>query len=164
MTDALGLAETTPGPLILVTQHVGFLAAARSPAPFTPLVAGILGAGLTTWVTFVPCFLWIFTFAPWIEWLQRSPRLKGGLAAVTASIVGVIANLTLWFAIHVLFTRVKPLKFGPIQAVVPLPDSFQVMPFVITVIAVVAIFRFRLNVMLVLAFASLLGLGLHGVS
>lgn len=163
MADALGLAETTPGPLILVTQHVGFLAAARSPEPFTSFVAGLLGAGLTTWVTFVPSFLWIFTFAPWIEWLQRSPKLKGGLAAVTASIVGVIANLTLWLAIHVLFARIEPVEAGPIQTVIPQPDSLQAIPFVIALIAVVAIFRFRLNVMLLLAFASLLGLGLQGV-
>lgn len=119
MADALGLAETTPGPLILVTQHVGFIAASRAPDPFTPVVAGLLGAGLTTWVTFVPCFLWIFTFAPWIEWLQQSPRLKGGLAAITASIVGVIANLTVWFAVHVLFARSTTLLAGPIQAVLP---------------------------------------------
>lgn len=88
IADGLGLAETTPGPLILVTQHVGFLAAFRSPEPFSPMVAGIIGAALTTWVTFAPCFLWIFTFAPWIERLQHATRLKGGLAALTAAIVG----------------------------------------------------------------------------
>ena len=162
MADALGLAETTPGPLILVTQHVGFLAASRAPDPFTPGVAALLGAGLTTWVTFVPCFLWIFTFAPWIEWLQQSPRLKGGLAAITASIVGVIANLTLWFAVHVLFARTAPLIAGPVRVELPRPESFQVVPFAIAALAVVAIFRFRLNVIVVLALASLLGLGLQG--
>ena len=100
MADGLGLAETTPGPLILVTQFVGYLAAFRAPEPFTPLVAGVLGAALTTWVTFAPCFLWIFAFAPWIERMERAVRLKGALAAVTASVVGVIASLALWFGGH----------------------------------------------------------------
>lgn len=103
MADGLGLAETTPGPLILVTQFVGYLAAFRAPEPFTPMVAGLLGAALTTWVTFAPCFLWIFAFAPWIERMERAVRLKGALAAVTASVVGVIASLALWFGGHVLF-------------------------------------------------------------
>ena len=103
MADGLGLAETTPGPLIMVTQFVGYLAAFRAPEPFSPMVAGLLGAGLTTWVTFAPCFGWIFVFAPWIDRMARAVKLKGGLAAVTAAVVGVIANLTVWFTWHVLF-------------------------------------------------------------
>lgn len=106
MADGLGLAETTPGPLIMVTQFVGFIAAWRDPAPFTPFVAGLLGAGLTTWVTFAPCFLWIFACAPWMAWLERAERLQGALAAITAAVVGVIANLALWFALHVVFREV----------------------------------------------------------
>lgn len=105
MADGLGLAETTPGPLIMVTQFVGYIAAYRDPAPFTPMIAALLGAGLTTWVTFAPCFLWIFAFAPWIERLRHAARLQGALAAITAAVVGVIANLGLWFAIHVLFRQ-----------------------------------------------------------
>lgn len=106
MADGLGLAETTPGPLIMVTQFVGFVAAWRHPGSLSPLVAGLLGAGLTTWVTFAPCFLWIFACAPWMERLERAQRLQGALAAITAAVVGVIANLALWFALHVLFRHV----------------------------------------------------------
>lgn len=107
MADGLGLAETTPGPLIMVTQFVGFVAAWRHPGSLSPLVAGLLGAGVTTWVTFAPCFLWIFACAPWMERLERAERLQGALAAITAAVVGVIANLALWFALHVLFRRVS---------------------------------------------------------
>ncbi|MAF28527.1 MAG: chromate transporter [Croceicoccus sp.] len=119
MADGLGLAETTPGPLILVTQFVGYLAAWRSPDPFTPLVAGLLGAGMTIWVTFAPCFLWIFALAPWIDRLGNAMRLKGGLAAVTATVVGVIANLTAWFALHVLFVEVTQTNLGPVRLYQP---------------------------------------------
>ena len=119
MADGLGLAETTPGPLIMVTQFVGYLAAWRSPDPFTPFVAGVLGAGLTTWVTFAPCFLWIFALAPWIDRLGNATRLKGGLAAVTATVVGVIANLTAWFALHVLFAEVAETSLGPVRLYQP---------------------------------------------
>ena len=107
MADGLGLAETTPGPLIMVTQFVGFIAAWRHPGGLSPLLAGLLGAGITTWVTFAPCFLWIFACAPWMERLERAERLQGALAAITAAVVGVIANLALWFALHVLFMRVS---------------------------------------------------------
>lgn len=107
MADGLGLAETTPGPLIMVTQFVGFIAAWRHPGSISPLLAGLLGAGLTTWVTFAPCFLWILACAPWMERLERAERLQGALAAITAAVVGVIANLALWFALHVLFRRVS---------------------------------------------------------
>jgi chromate transporter len=103
MADGLGLAETTPGPLIMVTQFVGFLAGWREAAPFTPFGGAIAAAALTTWVTFAPCFLWIFASAPWMDRLERSPALQGALAAITAAVVGVIANLALWFAGHVLF-------------------------------------------------------------
>ena len=115
MVDALGLAETTPGPLILVTQFVGFLAAFREAAPFTPLVAGLLGAALTTWVTFVPAMLWIFAGAPFIEDLRGNRQLAGALAAITAAVVGVILNLSVWFALHVLFGHVQEQHFGPLR-------------------------------------------------
>lgn len=163
MADGLGLAETTPGPLILVTQHVGFLAAWRAPEPFSPLVAGILGAGLTTWVTFAPCFLWIFAFAPWIERLRHAVRLKGGLAALTAAVVGVIANLTVWFALHVLFTRTAPAVFGPFTLALPDWTSFDWKVALIGLVSAVLIFKLRWNVMRVLAVAAASGLALSAV-
>ena len=115
MVDGLGLAETTPGPLILVTQFVGFIAAFREPAPFSPLAAGLLGAAMTTWVTFVPPILWIFAGAPFIEELRGNRRLAGALAAITAAVVGVILNLSVWFALHVLFGNVTERHFGPLR-------------------------------------------------
>lgn len=115
MVDGLGLAETTPGPLILVTQFVGFLAAFREAAPFSPLVAGILGAAMTTWVTFAPAMLLIFAGAPFIEQLRSNRRLSGALAAITAAVVGVILNLSVWFALHVLFGQVEEMRAGPLR-------------------------------------------------
>ncbi|MPZ57420.1 MAG: chromate efflux transporter [Rhizobiales bacterium] len=112
MVDGLGLAETTPGPLILVTQFVGFLAAYGNPAPFTPLAAGLIAAALTTWVTFVPSMMWIFVGAPYIERLRSERRLAGALAAITAAVVGVVLNLSVWFALHVLFGQVTEQRTG----------------------------------------------------
>ena len=105
MLDGLGLAETTPGPLIMVVQFVGFLGAFRHPGPFDPLLAGVLGAALTTWVTFVPCFLWIFLGAPYVERLRRNRALSAALSAITAAVVGVVLNLAIWFGLHVVFAR-----------------------------------------------------------
>lgn len=158
MADGLGLAETTPGPLIMVTQFVGYLAAFRAPEPFTPLVAGILGAGLTTWVTFAPCFLWIFALAPWLDYLKRARSLKGGLAAVTAAVVGVIANLALWFALHVLFARVSVTLMGPLRVQVPDLASFDWRTTVIAAMAGLLIFRLRWGVIPTLGVAGSAGL------
>ena len=152
MADGLGLAETTPGPLILVTQFVGYLAAFRAPEPFTPLVAGMLGAALTTWVTFAPCFLWIFAFAPWIERMERAVRLKGALAAVTAAIVGVIASLALWFGGHVLF---RSYADG-----LPVGTSLDWRAAVLSLIAAALLFRLNWGVLPVLGVAALGGLAL----
>jgi chromate transporter len=164
MADGLGLAETTPGPLIMVTQFVGYLAAFRAPEPFTPLVAGVLGAALTTWVTFAPCFLWIFAMAPWMDRLQRAPALKGGLAAVTAAVVGVIANLALWFALHVLFARVSVLVAGPLRLQWPEPASFDWRAALISVAALVLIFGARWGIIRTLAVTAAMGLALGSVA
>jgi chromate transporter len=157
MADGLGLAETTPGPLIMVTQFVGYLAAYRAPGSLTPIVAGILGAGLTTWVTFAPCFLWIFAMAPWMDRIQRAPALKGGLAGVTGAVVGVIANLALWFALHVLFARVSMLKAGPVRLQWPDLASFDWRAAVIAAIALVLVFRLKQGVVTTLGVTAAMG-------
>ncbi len=121
MIDGLGLAETTPGPLILVTQFVGYLAAYRQGG----VLLGLAGAVVTLWMTFAPCFLWIFAGAPWIARLTAAPRLTGALHAITAAVVGVIANLSLWFAAHVLFARIETLQSGPLHLIWPHPASLN---------------------------------------
>jgi chromate transporter len=158
MADGLGLAETTPGPLILVTQFVGFLAAYRAPEPFTPLVAGAIGAGVTTWVTFAPCFLWIFSFAPWIDRLRHATRLKGALAALTAAVVGVIANLTAWFTLHVLFTRVGEVSSGPLRLYSPDWTSIDWRAALLAGLAGLMIFVAKWSMVRVLAVAAAGGL------
>lgn len=156
MADGLGLAETTPGPLIMVTQFVGYLAAYRAPEPFSPFLAGLLGASLTTWVTFAPCFLWIFALAPWIDRLGSAVRLKGGLAAVTAAVVGVIANLTAWFGLHVLFAQVGEIQSGPIRLYSPEWLSFEWRAALLTALACLLTFGAKWSVVRVLG-ASALG-------
>ncbi|AKM10619.1 chromate transporter [Croceicoccus naphthovorans] len=158
MADGLGLAETTPGPLIMVTQFVGYLAAYRAPEPFTPFVAGLFGAGLTTWVTFAPCFLWIFALAPWIDRLGSAVRLKGGLAAVTAAVVGVIANLTAWFALHVLFATVGETQAGLLRLYTPDWLSFDWRATLLAALACVLVFGAKWSVVRVLGVAALGGL------
>ena len=110
MLDGLGMAETTPGPLIMVLQFVGFMAAFRDPGALPPMLAGTLGGLLATWVTFVPCFLWIFLGAPYIEALRGNQALTGALSAITAAVVGVILNLAVWFALHTVFREVRPVR------------------------------------------------------
>ncbi len=158
MADGLGLAETTPGPLIMVTQFTGFLAAWRDPGALSPLASGLLGAGLTTWVTFAPCFLWIFACAPWMERLERAKALQAALAAVTAAVVGVIANLALWFALHVFFSRAEGGPYG-----LPDPSSLDWRAAVIAILAAVLLFRLKRSVIEVLGIAALAGLGLSAL-
>ena len=157
MADGLGLAETTPGPLIMVTQFVGYLAAFRAPEPFTPLIAGLLGAALTTWVTFAPCFLWIFTFAPWIERMENSPRLKGGLAALTAAVVGVIANLTAWFFMHVLFSQVNEFSAGPLRISSPVWTTLDLRAALLAAISALLLFGLKWNIIRTLGVAAVAG-------
>ncbi|MGX7927436.1 chromate efflux transporter [Tsuneonella sp. HG094] len=151
MADGLGLAETTPGPLIMVTQFVGFLAGWRDAAPLTPLAGAVAAAALTTWVTFAPCFLWIFACAPWMDRLERSPALQGALAAITAAVVGVIANLALWFGWHVLFPAFDTSVPG---------WGFDWRAGVIALVALGLIFVFKRGILTTLAVCAALGLAL----
>jgi chromate transporter len=157
MLVGLGLAETTPGPLISVVQFVGFLAAARQPGALDPMVAGTLGGLIAMWSTFVPSFLWIFAGGPYVEALTGNRRLNSALSAVTAAVVGVILNLAVWLALHSLFGRMA--QVGPVQ--LPVPASANWAALAITLAAMIAIFRFRLGVGVVLAASCLAGVTLH---
>jgi chromate transporter len=161
MLDGLGLAETTPGPLIMVLQFVGFMGAFRDPGTLHPMVAGTLGGLLTTWVTFVPCFLWIFLGAPFVEALRGNRALGGALAAITAAVVGVILNLAIWFALHVLFAEVEEVRAFAMSIDVPAPPSLNVPSLVLTLGALVAIFRFGIGMIPVLAACAGLGVVYH---
>jgi chromate transporter len=160
MLDGLGMAETTPGPLIMVLQFVGFIAAFRSPGDLPPLLAGALGGLLATWVTFTPCFLWIFLGAPYIETIRQNKALSGALAAITAAVVGVILNLAIWFAIHTVFrTTVVVGEYG-LSFDAPVLSSVDLWSLALSVAAASAIFRFRVGILQTLAGSCLAGMGL----
>ena len=161
MLDGLGMAETTPGPLIMVLQFVGFLAAFRDPGALPPLVAGALGGLTATWVTFAPCFLWIFAGAPYIERLRDNRALSGALSAITAAVVGVILNLTIWFAIHALFHATRPVRGYGFDFDAPVLASVDGWAMALAIAAALAIFRFRLGMLTTLAGAAALGVALR---
>jgi chromate transporter len=163
MIDGLAMAETTPGPLILVTQFVGFAAAYRDPGSLSPGVAGVLGGLLTTWVTFVPCFLWILIGAPYMEGLRNNARLTAALAGVTAAVVGVVLNLALWFSIHVLFAELSLIQTVGVDLELPILTSLRLPSLLITLVAALMVFRFRASVLLTLVVAGSLGI-LMGVA
>ncbi len=142
MMDGLGLAETTPGPLILVTQFVGFLAGFRE----SGFGLALLAATVTLWVTFVPCFLWIFVGAPYVERLLHMPRLSGALAAITAAVVGVILNLSLWFSAHVMFTRIETVALGPFRLIQPDLQSLNLLAVGIALVAALLILVLRFGI------------------
>ncbi|MFN0113057.1 MAG: chromate efflux transporter [Paracoccaceae bacterium] len=154
LMDALGLAETTPGPLILVTEFVGYLAGHARGGP----VLAALAAGMVLWVTFVPCFLWIFAFAPYVEWTARKPRLTSALRGITAAVVGVIANLALWFGLHVLFARVG--NDGPLALPLPDPASFDLRAAAIALAAGFLLLRLHWPLLCVLGLSAVAGVGL----
>jgi chromate transporter len=156
--DGLGLAETTPGPLILVTQFVGFLAAHRAAAPFDPLVAATLGAAMATWAVFAPSFLWIFAGAPFIEDLRGNKRLAGALAAITAAVVGVILNLAVWFTLHVLFRDIAEQHTGPLRWFALDPAKLDLMAAGLTTIAVVLVFVLHRGLIATVGIMALLGI------
>ncbi|MDZ7906674.1 MAG: chromate efflux transporter [Cypionkella sp.] len=131
MLDALALAETTPGPLILVTEFVAYIAAHAQGGVWM----GVAGAAVALWMTFVPCFLWIFAGAPWMSRLQSAPRLSAALAGIMAAVVGVIAHLSLWFALHVLFGRLATVSIGPAQVLLPDLSTLRALPFALALLS-----------------------------
>jgi chromate transporter len=157
MLDGLGMAETTPGPLIQVVQFVGFIGAFRNPGVLDPLVAATLASVLTTWVTFVPCFLWIFLGAPYIERLRSNAALTGALSGITAAVVGVVLNLAIWFAVHVLFRSVRQVGAAGMNLDVPVWSTLDPAASLLSVGAVVAVFFLRLGVIPVIGACSALG-------
>lgn len=158
MLDGLGMAETTPGPLIMVLQFVGFMGAYREAGGLGPIQAATIGAVLATWVTFVPCFLWIFLGAPFIERLRGNAAISGGMAAITAAVVGVILNLAIWFGLHVLFSEVSVVRAGPLSIELPVLSSIDWASLTLTLLAVIAIFRLKMSVMTVLFGSAVLGM------
>jgi chromate transporter len=161
MLDGLGMAETTPGPLIMVLQFVGFMGALREAGWDTPLLAATLGGLLATWVTFAPCFAWIFFGAPFMERLRANVALSAALSAVTAAVVGVILNLALWFAIHVVWREVVRLEAGPLSLELPVLASVNWAAAALSALALVAVFRLKLGMASVLGGSAALGLALH---
>ncbi|MDX1401864.1 MAG: chromate efflux transporter, partial [Kiloniellales bacterium] len=160
MLTGLGLAETTPGPLILVLQFVGFVAGVGAESGLNGLLGGLLAMALTLWVTFTPCFAFVFLGAPAIEVLQERPQFARARAAITAAVVGVIANLALWFGFRVLFSEVRPLSWGPLSPELPVIASVDPLALAIAALAAVALFGFKFGVIKTLGLSALAGLAL----
>jgi chromate transporter len=158
MVRGLALAETTPGPLIMVVQFVAFVGAYRDPGSFNPWVAAVLAALLTTWVTFVPCFVFVFVGAPYVERLRGNQTLSAALTGITAAVVGVIANLAVFFAVHTLFSRTSNDNWGPVHLAVPEPTSIRPVSLGIAVLAAALLFRFKWSVLRTLAASAATGL------
>jgi chromate transporter len=163
MLDGLALAETTPGPLVLVLTFTGFMAAYRAPGAVSPLMGGIVGATLTTWVTFVPCFLWIFLGAPYVERLRENRAISSALTAISAAVTGVILNLAVWFAIHVLFARVGTLSAGPVMLAWPDWTSLEPAALVLSFASALLLLRLKAGIFVTLAVCGAAGWGLKAL-
>ena len=142
---------------MLVLSFVGFMAAFRAPLGLDPLLSGMLGAALATWVTFVPCFLWIFLGAPYVETLRSNRALSGALSAISAAVTGVILNLAVWFGLHVVFSGVGRLEIGPVSMPLPVWDTFQPASFCLALLAAVLLFFFKRGVVPTLAICAVAG-------
>jgi chromate transporter len=158
MLDGLGMAETTPGPLIQVVQFVGYMAAHGKPERLSPLLAGAIASIIVTWVTYIPCFLWIFVGAPYIEKLRGNKALTAALSAITAAVVGVILNLAVWFGLHTVFRTVDDQRHGPIVLHVPQWQSLDPGALIIAALAAALIFRVKLGMMKTLGVCVVLGI------
>lgn len=161
MLDGLGMAETTPGPLIMVVQFVGFIGAYRHPGPFSPLIGGIVGSILTTWVTFVPCFFWVFLGAPYIERLRGNKRLNSALSAITAAVVGVVLNLAVWFSLHTLFEQVTTMKVLGLRLQVPELATANIAACAIAILACLLTFYWKKGLAVTLGISAASGAALY---
>ena len=157
MIDGLAMAETTPGPLIMVLQFVGFVAAYRFATPLDPWLSAVLGACLTTWVTFVPSFAFIFVGAPYVESLRQHRGLNAALSCVTAAVVGVILNLSVWFATHTLFGRVDARTYGIVHVDVPAWSTVEPVALLLAAGSMIAMLRFKVGMAWVLTASALIG-------
>jgi chromate transporter len=163
MVQGLALAETTPGPLILVLTYVGFLGAYRAPGGLDPMLAGVLGATISTWVTFVPCFLWIFLGAPYIERLRGNRWLNAALSVITAAVVGVIANLSIWFALHVLFHDITQWHAFTMTLPIPAWRSLDLSALALSALAMLMMLKWHVGLIRTLLLCAVLGLLLKSV-
>jgi len=161
MVRGLALAETTPGPLIMVVQFVAFLGAYRDPGVLDPWVGAVVASLLTTWVTFVPCFLFILLGAPFVERLRGNQSLASALAGITAAVVGVIVNLAVFFSLHTLFGETRRLTWGPFDLEYPLVESLQPASLGITILAFLLVFAARWGVLRVLGACALAGVAAY---
>jgi chromate transporter len=161
MLDGLGMAETTPGPLIMVLSFVAYLASFRAPGPLDPSLAGLVGGALATWVTFAPCFLWIFLGAPYVEALRGNKALSGALSAITAAVVGVVLNLAVWFALHVVFREVNEVAALGMSLKVPVLATINVPSLILTLASVAALFWFKVGMIKTLGGAAAIGIVLY---
>ena len=159
MVNGLALAETTPGPLIMVVQFVGFLGAYRNPGDLSPWVAGVVGSTLVVWVTFVPCFLFVFLGAPHIEGLRQNAKLSAALSGITAAVVGVITNLSVYFSMHTLFVDVRVVDSGPVNFEIPAWGTVSPRALAVSVLAFILVFRYKVAVLKVLGICALAGAG-----
>lgn len=164
MLDGLGMAETLPGPLIKVVEFVGFMAAYRHAGSMNPVIAGIFGWMITSWITFVPAFLLIFTGAPYIEKLRKIKFLHAAMAAITAAVVGVILNLSIWFALHALFQTVNEVHYSIFKLYMPDWRTFNVGTFFIMLCALFLVFRYKANIFIIIFTSILLGFFIEGTA
>lgn len=163
MLDGLGMAESTPGPLIQVVQFVGFMGAYGQPGSLDPLTAGFIGSVITTWVTFAPCFLFIFVGAPFVEYVRQYRWLTAALRGISAAVVGVVLNLAVWFALHTLFGEVQRVDAGAVRLLLPVPATIDWGALMVSAASVLAVFRWRIGMLPLLGGATLAGVLLHEV-
>ena len=163
MVDGLGMAESTPGPLIQVVQFVGFMGAYGQPGSLNPVTAGVIGSAVTTWVTFAPCFLFIFVGAPFVEYVRQNRLLTAALRGISAAVVGIVLDLAVWFALHTLFGEVRTVDKGAVHLLLPIPATLDWGALLVSAGSMLAVFRWKIGVLPLLGGAALAGVLLHEI-